>query len=343
LRRLAVALIVLASVAAGCSHADPEIAGIEGTVIHLSEVRGMYQTDVPVDDGFRATLFAQMAVIALEQALQTDYGLTVDSAAVEDYYSQLVTAIAEASATPADLVGVENASMEMVHFNAEVLALRDAAVAELVKDPEALDAVLTDAASMTTVCVQHILVATQEEADAVVARLQAGEDFATVANEVSLDTYTDGGDLGCSAASDYVGEFAQATLDAPLGEIYGPVETSYGYHVLIVSSRTEHTRAEYDTDAASLLSDTQLSALWGNWIDQVLQGVGDAWVDPAYGTWTAAGIDPPASETTTTSASETTTTVAETTTTAGTTSSVATTTTTAATTTTTAATTTSGG
>ena len=44
----------------------------------------------------------------------------------------------------------------------------------------------------------HIMVATKEEADAVVARLKAGEDFAKVAAEVSLDdgSSADGGDLG---------------------------------------------------------------------------------------------------------------------------------------------------
>ncbi|HDZ59162.1 MAG TPA: hypothetical protein ENH44_00055, partial [Actinobacteria bacterium] len=62
--------------------------------------------------------------------------------------------------------------------------------------------------------VSHILVATPEEAQAVKARLDAGEDFATVAKEVSTDpgSKDKGGSLGevPSENSGFVPEFEQA-------------------------------------------------------------------------------------------------------------------------------------
>ena len=77
---------------------------------------------------------------------------------------------------------MENASLELVHFNAEVVALRDAALEPLVVAPAIVDGLFADPTTLTRVCAKHILVETLEEAEAVQARLAAGEDFATVAD-----------------------------------------------------------------------------------------------------------------------------------------------------------------
>ena len=72
---------------------------------------------------------------------------------------------------------------------AEQLLIRDAVIAELANDEAYLAGIYENQpALLVSVCARHILVATPEEAEAVKARLDAGEDFAEVANEVSLDT-----------------------------------------------------------------------------------------------------------------------------------------------------------
>ena len=60
-----------------------------------------------------------------------------------------------------------------------------------------LKALYEDRATQSgAVCLRAILVATQEEIDAVTARIDAGEDFATIAQEVSIDSSaTNGGAL----------------------------------------------------------------------------------------------------------------------------------------------------
>ncbi len=73
----------------------------------------------------------------------------------------------------------------MVEFNAEVLALRDTTIEHLMVAPTTVDMLFADPATLTTACVKHILVETLEEAEAAKARLEAGEDFAAVAGEVS--------------------------------------------------------------------------------------------------------------------------------------------------------------
>lgn len=334
MRRLAIILLVLA-VLAGCG-SDAEIAGVGDAVIRQSDVRAMFLSDVPVDDAYRQALFELVAVEALRQDLTAEYGASVAQTAIDGYYDELEATITNNSAAPEDLLGVAGASWEMVRLNAEILALRDAALAQLVLDPDVVAGLFADPAIMTTVCLKHILVGTLEEAEAAKARLEAGEDFATVATEVSLDTASEGGDLGCTAAADYVTEFSQAALAATIGELTGPVETDYGFHLLIVSERTTHTRAEYDANPFALLSDQQLSTIWADWINRVLQA-SDAWVAESYGTWTATGILAPGSTPTTTTPTTTTTTPGTSTTTP-----VTSTTTPTTTTTTTPATTTTG-
>ena len=110
---------------------------------------------------------------------------------------------------------------------AEQLLIRDAVVAELASDEAYLANIYENQpALVVSVCVRHILVATAEEAEDVKARLDAGEDFAEIANEVSLDTNSVDGELPCPlAAADYVEDFATAAALIPIGEISTPVQT----------------------------------------------------------------------------------------------------------------------
>jgi hypothetical protein len=314
LRRFAIVLLalLLAFGAAACA-GDEDIAGVGGTIIKFSEVRSLYDDEPAIDDGFRDTLFAKIALEALTQALSTEFAITVDPEAVEAYFTQFETSMTQAGYTPAELLGVENASLELVHFNAEIVALRDAALEQLVVSPEIVDGLFADPATLTRVCAKHILTETVEEAEAAQARLAAGEDFAAVATEVSLDTQSEGGDLGCTLVSDYVDEFAQAVLTAPLNEVTGPVESEFGFHLIVVSERTVPTRVEYLAGPWEILSSSAASLIWSNWITEVL-AASDVWVAEAYGTWADDSILPPASETTTTTSGETTTTTAPTTT-----------------------------
>jgi len=301
LRRFAIIVLALSLVpaAGACSGGDADLAGVGGTIIKLSDVEALYEEDQPIDDGFRDTLFATIALEALTQALASEFGTTVDPAAVEEYFTQFQSSLTESGVSPAELLGVENASLELVRFNAEVVALRDAALELLVVAPATVDSLFADPLTMTRVCAKHILVETLEEAQAVQARLAAGEDFATVAGEVSLDTQSEGGDLGCTLAGDYVAEFAQAAAAAPLNEVTGPVESDFGFHLILVSERTTPTRIEYLANPGGLLSSAQATQIWGDWITSVLEAA-DIWVAEEYGTWTIDGIQAPAGETTTT-------------------------------------------
>jgi foldase protein PrsA len=136
----------------------------------------------------------------------------------------------------------------------DTLVRRQAEIAAL---SDALDRAYFDAhkADLVEVCASHILAgvkdpadptgakidaaASKAKADQVAARLAKGDDFATVAKEMSDDTGSgaQGGDLGCQTPDQYVAEFAAATKTQPLNVLGAPVQTQFGYHFIIVKSR----------------------------------------------------------------------------------------------------------
>jgi len=85
----------------------------------------------------------------------------------------------------------------------------------------------------------HILVATREEANAVLTRLKNGEDFAKLAAEVSLDegSKDNGGDLGFFPKGALIPELEEAAFALQPGQFSDPVQTAYGFHIVLVVAR----------------------------------------------------------------------------------------------------------
>ena len=81
---------------------------------------------------------------------------------------------------------------------------------------------------------RHILLPTEDEAKAALARVKGGEDFAKVATELSKDPGGEGGDLGWFTKDRMVPEFSEAAFKLKEGEISDPVKTQFGWHVIKV-------------------------------------------------------------------------------------------------------------
>jgi len=81
---------------------------------------------------------------------------------------------------------------------------------------------------------RHILVPTEDEAKAALARVKAGEDFAKVASELSKDPSADGGDLGWFTKDRMVPEFSEQAFKLKEGQVSDPVKTQFGWHIIKV-------------------------------------------------------------------------------------------------------------
>jgi foldase protein PrsA len=90
----------------------------------------------------------------------------------------------------------------------------------------------------------HILVPTEEEAKAIIERLNKGEDFAAVAKEKGTDGTKDiGGDLGWIDynTTQYDRTFMLAAISVPKGEYTKmPIQTTFGYHVIKALDKEEY-------------------------------------------------------------------------------------------------------
>jgi peptidyl-prolyl cis-trans isomerase C len=82
----------------------------------------------------------------------------------------------------------------------------------------------------------HILVDTVETAEKLKAELAAGADFAELAKANSTDTGSgaNGGDLGWFGPGMMVKPFEDAVVSAKVGEVVGPVQSEFGFHLILV-------------------------------------------------------------------------------------------------------------
>ncbi|HZP11591.1 MAG TPA: SurA N-terminal domain-containing protein [Nevskiaceae bacterium] len=76
--------------------------------------------------------------------------------------------------------------------------------------------------------------AAQKRAEEIAAKLKAGADFAQLARSESTDpgSKDKGGDLGWVKKGQMVPKFEQALFALQKGEVSGPVETDFGYHII---------------------------------------------------------------------------------------------------------------
>jgi len=83
--------------------------------------------------------------------------------------------------------------------------------------------------------------AAEKKAQDVEARLKKGEDFATLAKQLTEDPSgkEDGGDLGFFTKQQMVPEFADVAFAMKPGEVSKPIKTQFGWHVIKVEEKRQ--------------------------------------------------------------------------------------------------------
>jgi peptidyl-prolyl cis-trans isomerase C len=93
---------------------------------------------------------------------------------------------------------------------------------------------------------RHILVDTEEEAKDIKARLDKGEDFATLAKEKSKDKNADGGDLGFFGKGQMLKPFEDAAFALDVGKISDPVKTQFGWHIIKIEEKRDRPAPKFE-------------------------------------------------------------------------------------------------
>jgi len=309
------ALLVVATVVAlaGCTASGsdesgdaPEVAATVGGVDILSsrvdEVaaqQGPLLDEVPEDEQSdaqgqleRDVLSAEIQLTAVELAVEERFGLDIsdeeiDTALAEQIEAQGGQEAFDGLAEEQGLTSEE--AMSFAREGAYINVLIEYVQSELAAEGDVDEAELraqydADIASFQTSTARHILVETEAEAQDVLARLGGGEDFGALAEELSIDpgSGANGGELGTAPRGTYVGPFSDAIYseDTALGEVVGPVETQFGFHVIIVDERTTPTFDEVRPQLEAQLT----GAAFSDFLEEVFEGL-EVEVDPYYGVW----------------------------------------------------------
>src|SRR5262249_59864912 len=88
----------------------------------------------------------------------------------------------------------------------------------------------------------------QERARAALERIKKGEDFATVASELTEDPSgkENGGDLDYFTKDQMVPEFANIAFQMSPGQVSNPIRTQFGWHIIKLQDRRNRPGPEFD-------------------------------------------------------------------------------------------------
>jgi peptidyl-prolyl cis-trans isomerase C len=210
---------------AGAAHADPKI---------LAKVDGVPITEDDVND----------ALLDIGPGLPQKMEGPAREKYVLDYLIDLRLVAKKAEADKLD-AGADFARRLAYYHDKLAMEALLTSVAKAATTEEAEHKAYDEAAKahppVPEIHARHILVPTEEEAKAALARIKAGEDFAKVATELSKDPASEGGDLGWFTKDRMVPEFADAAFKLEPGQVSDPVKSQFGWHIIKVEEKRMQT------------------------------------------------------------------------------------------------------
>ncbi|HUO46547.1 MAG TPA: peptidylprolyl isomerase [Acidimicrobiia bacterium] len=290
---LAVSLSVLVASCAGGSGGQVA-ATVNGTDITVADVQAMTIPAEEAEETIDKTAFAVdltgaiIDVVVIDAALE-EFSIDPTDEEIDAKIVQLTDLI-----TAAQDITLEEflASQRLPESQFRVIAkqqvirdklneqFRDEAVPA--SDPDAELLRTAQGLGLVNACVSHILVPTEGEAEDALTRIEGGEAFADVAAEVGTDgTAANGGELGCSALNRYVAEFGQAAADAEINEVTDPVESEFGWHLILV---TERTGPPTNDELKEQITNDRVNQLVDAWLLGTMQDA-NVEVNAEYGSW----------------------------------------------------------
>lgn len=299
MKNIIVRLAVLGLVLTACGGGGAVVATVNGAEITSEDVEALYSEGlgaVPAEQ-FAENLRNTIVEFIVIQEAEGRFGITFTPEEIEARVAELRTQI-EAQIesqgqelTYEEFLAEQGFTEDRIYRIAHQQLVADAVETALLADAgpitddelaDRYDAALMD---LTEACVSHILVETEEEALDAKARIEAGESFADVAMELGTDgTAANGGELGCSALSQYVPEFALGAYDVPLNETSQPVRSQFGYHLIFVTERTTTPIEAAEADLRAAAEIERSGRLVQDWLLEIVTAA-EVTIDEEYGTW----------------------------------------------------------
>jgi parvulin-like peptidyl-prolyl isomerase len=288
-------LAALGLVLAACGGSGAIVATVNGAEVTVSDVEELY---AGTPGAVPATQFAEnlrnaIVELVVIQEAERAFGIVYGPDEIEARRAELEAQIVAQSggASYEQFLEQNGFTEERIYRIAHQQLVAEAVGAELV----ARDGAITEEAlqqryeaaqfDLTQACVSHILVDTEEEAQAAKDRIDGGESFADVAIDVGTDgTAPNGGELGCDSLGRYVPEFALAAFEARIDEVTRPVRSQFGYHLILVTERTTEPFEAVVDDLRAGLEAEREGRLVQDWLLEVVTAA-DVTVDADYGTW----------------------------------------------------------
>lgn len=176
-------------------------------------------------------------MIVLRDQLPPQYQALPDDVLFSGILDQLIQQSALEQATEGSLARRDRLALENERRGYVAGVALRAVMAGAVTDDAlqaAYDARFKDAAPATEYSAAHILVDSEEKAADLKAQIEGGADFATLAREHSTDPGSGarGGDLGWFGLGQMVKPFEEAVVALQPGQLGGPVQTQFGWHLV---------------------------------------------------------------------------------------------------------------
>ena len=175
-------------------------------------------------------------VLAVRRQLPQQYAQLPDQTLMQAIVDQLVDQYLLARTRQGELPEIVRLRLE----NERRAMLATRAIEDIVADAvteadiqAAYEARYVEAEAAQEYNASHILVETEDAAQEIVAELEGGADFATLAEERSTGPSAErGGELGWFGAGSMVPAFEDAVMAMEPGTVSAPVQTRFGWHVI---------------------------------------------------------------------------------------------------------------
>lgn len=285
---------VSANVAATVDGADIPVAQVEQLV--RARLEAPQFADMPADQRVAQTDALQQQVVAslvtqeLLRVAAAERGVEPTQAELDEAWDLQVAAIGGEEALPqalADAGLTEEQAREQVAATVRQRKLQESFDDSVeVSEAELQELYEQQLPQLETVDTAHILVETEEEAEAIIGLLEDGADFADLATARSIDpsAQQNAGELGPVAVGQLVPEYVEPLRDAEPGDIVGPVQTQFGWHVIrfggFDTPSLDEVRGQLRSQLAGGRSGEDLNAYLTDLLERI-----EVQINSRFGTW----------------------------------------------------------